>query len=111
MGFRLRPSAITYEKCIDSTLTACGLTVIDTSNGWLILTVNLNKIQNAVPIIGEIVVNLNSAFHWVNLSLGAGLQYIIQDFILSSSFYKSKIFLHISFHSIEFLTVTETVII
>lgn len=46
MGFRLRPSAITYEKCIpvDSTLTACGLTVIDTSNGWLILTVNLNKI-------------------------------------------------------------------
>lgn len=95
MGFRLRPSAITYEKCIpvDSTLTACGLTVIN--NGWLILTVNLNKIQNAVPIIGEIVVNLNSAFHWVNLSLGAGLQYIIQDSILSSSFYKSKIFLHI----------------
>lgn len=46
MGFRLRPSAITYEKCIpvDSTLTACGLTVIDISNGWLILTVNLNKI-------------------------------------------------------------------
>lgn len=109
MGFRLKPSAITYEKCIDSTLTACGLTVID--NGWLILTVNLNKIQNAVPIIGEIVVNLNPAFHWVNLSLGAGLQYIIQDFILSSSFYKSKIFLHISFHSIEFLTVTETLII
>lgn len=63
MGFRLRRSAITYEKCIHSTLTACGLTVIDTSNGWLILTVNLNKIQNAVPIIGEIVVNLNPAFH------------------------------------------------
>lgn len=43
MEFRLRPSAITYEKCIDSTLTACGLTVTD--NGWLIiLTVNLNKI-------------------------------------------------------------------
>lgn len=61
MGFRLRRSAITYEKCIHSTLTACGLTVID--NGWLILTVNLNKIQNAVPIIGEIVVNLNPAFH------------------------------------------------
>lgn len=44
MEFRLRPSTITYEKCIDSTLTAYGLTVIDTSNGWLILTVNLNKI-------------------------------------------------------------------
>lgn len=76
-------------KSVDSTLTACGLTVTDI-NRWLILTVNLNKIQNTVPIIGEIVVNLNPAFHWVNLSFGAGLQYIIQDFILSSNFYKSK---------------------
>lgn len=76
-------------KSVDSALTASGLTEL-IMHGWLILTVSLNKIQNTVPIIGEIVVNLNPAFHWVNLSFGAGLQYIIQDFILSSNFYKSK---------------------
>lgn len=46
MGFRLRLSVIIYEKCIfvDSILIVCGLIVIDISNGWLILIVNLNKI-------------------------------------------------------------------
>lgn len=44
MGFRLRLSVIIYKKCIDSILIVCGLIVIDISNGWLILIVNLNKI-------------------------------------------------------------------